>query len=173
MRTQHRSSGRDCAVPCARRLIPASYNDDTLPVSGRDDGPARPCARSQGRGCARPASEGSLDESTSRLEGIRAARRSGSSGQGAVDSIRVQYLLKRKHFIYSLGYRSDRWGLSRACTLQRDCIRRGKRHIHGMPVVSATGTVCRFGAAGPGLLVLRIKIIEFREESDGGDTNSG
>ena len=51
-------------------MIPASYNDDTLPVSGRDDGPARPCARSQGRRCARPASEGSLDESTSRLEGI-------------------------------------------------------------------------------------------------------
>jgi len=50
---------------------PASYNNDTLPVSGRDDGPARPCARSQGRGCARPASEGSLDESTSRLEGMR------------------------------------------------------------------------------------------------------
>ena len=47
-------------------IIPASYNDDTLPVSGRDDGPARPCARSQGRGCARPASEGSLDESLSR-----------------------------------------------------------------------------------------------------------
>ena len=45
-----------------KALIPASYNDDTLPVSGRDDGPARPCAR--------PASEGSLDESTSRLEGI-------------------------------------------------------------------------------------------------------
>jgi len=51
-------------------IIPASYNDDTLPVSGRDDGPARPCARSQGRGCARPASEGSLDESPSRLDGI-------------------------------------------------------------------------------------------------------
>jgi ubiquinone/menaquinone biosynthesis C-methylase UbiE len=52
-------------------LIPASYNNDTLPVSGRDDGPARPCARSQGRGCARPASEGSLDKSTSRLDGMR------------------------------------------------------------------------------------------------------
>ncbi len=52
-------------------LIPASYNDDTLPVSGRDDGPARPCARSQGRPCARPASEGSLDKSTSRLDGMR------------------------------------------------------------------------------------------------------
>ncbi len=51
-------------------MIPASYNDDTLPVSGRDDGPARPCARSQGRGCARPASEGSLDESPSRLDGM-------------------------------------------------------------------------------------------------------
>ena len=46
----------------ATAVIPASYNDDTLPVSGRDDGPARPCAR--------PASEGSLDESTSRLEGM-------------------------------------------------------------------------------------------------------
>ena len=39
--------------------------------SGRDGGPARPCARSQGRGCARPASEGSLDKSTSRLDGVR------------------------------------------------------------------------------------------------------
>ena len=47
-------------------MIPASYNDDTLPVSGRDDGPARPCAR--------PASEGSLDESTSRLEGMTHCR---------------------------------------------------------------------------------------------------
>ena len=36
----------------------------------RRRGPARPCARSQGRGGARPASEGSLDESTSRLDGI-------------------------------------------------------------------------------------------------------
>ena len=45
-----------------KRMIPASYNDDTLPVSGRDGGPARPCAR--------PASEGSLDESPSRLEGM-------------------------------------------------------------------------------------------------------
>ncbi len=53
-----------------KRMIPASYNDDTLPVSGRDGGPARPCARSQGRGCARPASEGRLDDSTSRLEGM-------------------------------------------------------------------------------------------------------
>ena len=53
-----------------KRMIPASDNDDTLPVSGRDGGPARPCARSQGRGCARPASEGRLDDSTSRLEGM-------------------------------------------------------------------------------------------------------
>jgi len=45
-----------------KRMIPASYNDDTLPVSGRDGGPARPCAR--------PASEGSLDESPSRLDGM-------------------------------------------------------------------------------------------------------
>jgi len=52
-------------------LIPASPDTDTSPVSGRDGGPARLCARSQGRGCARPASEGSLDESTSRLEGMR------------------------------------------------------------------------------------------------------
>ena len=62
-------------------IIPASYNDDTLPVSGRDDGPARPCARSQGRGCARPAPEGSLDESTSRLEGD--AFVTGKAGFGA------------------------------------------------------------------------------------------
>jgi len=55
-------------------FIPASPDTDTSPVSGRDGGPARPCARSQGRGCARPASEGSLDESPSRLDGITAAR---------------------------------------------------------------------------------------------------
>ncbi len=30
-------------------MIPASYNDDTLPVSGRDDGPARPCTRTSAR----------------------------------------------------------------------------------------------------------------------------
>jgi len=51
-------------------LIPASPDPDTSPVSGRDGGPARPCARSQGRGCARPASEGSLDESPSRPDGL-------------------------------------------------------------------------------------------------------
>jgi len=50
--------------------MPASYNDDTLPVSGRDGGPASSWTRSQGRGGARPASEGSLDESPSRLDGI-------------------------------------------------------------------------------------------------------
>jgi len=49
------------------RLIPASPDTDTSPVSGRDGGPARPCARSQGRGCARPASEGSLDVASSSL----------------------------------------------------------------------------------------------------------
>ena len=38
-----------------KRMIPASYNDDTLPVSGRSRGPA---------------SEGRLDDSTSRLEGM-------------------------------------------------------------------------------------------------------
>jgi len=48
-----------------------SPDTDTSPVSGRDGGPARPCARSQGRGCARPASEGRLDESPSRLDGMR------------------------------------------------------------------------------------------------------
>ena len=52
-------------------VIPASPDTDTSLVSGRDGGPARPCARSQGRGYARPASEGSLDESPSRLDGIR------------------------------------------------------------------------------------------------------
>ncbi len=56
-------------------VIPASYNDDTLPVSGRDGGPASSWTRSQGRGCARPASEGSLDESPSRPDGIRDRRR--------------------------------------------------------------------------------------------------
>ncbi len=58
-----------------RCVIPASHNTDTVPVSGRDSGPARPCARSLRatlgrRGCARPASEGSLDESPSRPEGM-------------------------------------------------------------------------------------------------------
>jgi hypothetical protein len=43
-------------------MIPASPDTDTLPVSGRDGGPARPCAR--------PASEGSLDESPSRPDGM-------------------------------------------------------------------------------------------------------
>ena len=51
-------------------LIPASPDTDTSPVSGRDGGPASSWTRSQGRGCARPASEGSLDESPSRLEGF-------------------------------------------------------------------------------------------------------
>jgi len=41
-----------------------------ITVSGRDGGPARPCARSQGRGCARPASEGRLDVSASGLAGV-------------------------------------------------------------------------------------------------------
>ena len=66
-------------------MIPASYNDDTLPVSGRDDGPARPCARSQGRGCARPASEGSLDESASRLEGLRRVENAGRGCRDRID----------------------------------------------------------------------------------------
>ncbi len=56
----------------ARRLIPASPDTDTSPVSGRNGGPASSWTRSQGRGCARPASEGSLDESPSRLDGITA-----------------------------------------------------------------------------------------------------
>jgi len=49
-------------------MIPASPDTDTSPVSGRDGGPASSWTRSQGRGCARPASEGSLDESPSRLD---------------------------------------------------------------------------------------------------------
>ena len=61
-------------------FIPASPDTDTSPVSGRDGGPARPCARSQGRGCARPASEGSLDESPSRLNGMRTALMSQRQG---------------------------------------------------------------------------------------------
>ena len=38
--------------------------------SGRDGGPASSWTRSQGRGCARPASEGSLDKSPSRRDGL-------------------------------------------------------------------------------------------------------
>jgi len=51
-------------------VIPASPDTDTSLVSGRDGGPASSWTRSQGRGCARPASEGTLDESPSRLDGI-------------------------------------------------------------------------------------------------------
>ncbi len=51
-------------------LIPASPDTDTSPVSGRDGGPASSWTRSQGRGGARPASEGSLDVSPSRLDGM-------------------------------------------------------------------------------------------------------
>ena len=78
-------------------MIPASYNDDTLPVSGRDDGPARPCARSQGRGCARPASEGSLDKSASRLDGIRASEDVLWSGR---DQELFEVILKRYRFVW-------------------------------------------------------------------------
>jgi ribosome-associated toxin RatA of RatAB toxin-antitoxin module len=58
-----------------KHIIPASPHTDTVPVSGRDCGPAASWTRSSGvdsgrRGCARPASEGSLDESPSRLEDI-------------------------------------------------------------------------------------------------------
>jgi len=52
-------------------LIPASPDTDTSPVSGRDGGPARPSARSQERGCTRPASEGAADVSTSKAIGIK------------------------------------------------------------------------------------------------------
>jgi hypothetical protein len=66
-------------------MRPASPDIDTAPVSGRDGGPARPGARSQGRGCARPASEGSLDESPSRLDdmtlGGRVRARPASEGR--------------------------------------------------------------------------------------------
>ena len=56
-------------------LIPASPDTDASPVSGRDGGPASSWTQSPsvtlgGRGCARPASEGSLDESPSRPEGM-------------------------------------------------------------------------------------------------------
>ncbi len=62
-------------------MIPANPNHDRVPVSGRDGGPARPCARSQGRGCARPASEGSLDESSSRLDGMTRSVTPGSEAR--------------------------------------------------------------------------------------------
>jgi len=85
-RTRTRSQGRGCARPASEGaadvstskahwgLIPASPDTDTSPVSGRDGGPASSWTRSQGRGCARPASEGSLDESPSRPDGLRARR---------------------------------------------------------------------------------------------------
>ncbi len=43
---------------------------DTSPVSGRDGGPASSWTRSQGRGGARPASEGRFNGSTLKLDGI-------------------------------------------------------------------------------------------------------
>ena len=55
------------------QVIPASPDTDTSPVSGRDGDPASSWTRSQGRGCARPASEGSLDESPSRPDGMKPA----------------------------------------------------------------------------------------------------
>ena len=56
-------------------LIPASYNDDTLPVSGRDGGPASSWTRSPrvtlgGRGCARPAFEGRFNGLTLMLSAV-------------------------------------------------------------------------------------------------------
>ena len=50
--------------------MPPSPDTDTSPVSGRDGGPASSWTRSQGRGCARPASEGSLDLSPLTLDGL-------------------------------------------------------------------------------------------------------
>jgi len=56
--------------------IPASPDTDASPVLGPRRRPrvlvdAKPqCVDSRGRGCARPASEGSLDESPSRPDGI-------------------------------------------------------------------------------------------------------
>jgi predicted TPR repeat methyltransferase len=62
---------RDGQMP----MIPASPDTDTSPVSGRDGGPASSWTRSPrvtlgGRGCARPASEDSLNESPSRPDGM-------------------------------------------------------------------------------------------------------
>ena len=56
-------------------VIPANPDTDTSPVLGPRRRPRAPMARSPrvtlgGRGCARPASEGSLDESPSRPDGI-------------------------------------------------------------------------------------------------------
>ena len=66
-------------------------------LTGRDGGPARPCARSQGRGCARPASEGSLDKSASRLDGIRASEDVLWSGR---DQELFEVILKRYRFVW-------------------------------------------------------------------------
>ncbi len=61
-------------------LIPASPDTDTSPVLGPRRRPRAPmrakpqCVDSRGRGCARPASEGSLDESPSRPDGMTLRR---------------------------------------------------------------------------------------------------
>ena len=73
-------------------LIPASPDTDTSPVSGRDGGPASSWTRSQGRGCARPASEGSLDESPSRPDGMRSVCRPLTPpGFGAIAQLGERY----------------------------------------------------------------------------------
>jgi hypothetical protein len=58
-------------VPEKAKIKISKYpNADITTNRGSTDGPASSWTRSQGRGCARPASEGSLDESPSRPDGI-------------------------------------------------------------------------------------------------------
>ena len=63
----------DVLLALADQMIPASDDNDISPVLGRDGGPAPSWARSQGRGCARPASEGRFDEPSSKLDGLPAS----------------------------------------------------------------------------------------------------
>ena len=57
------------------RVIPASRDNDTSPVSGSDGAPASSWARSQGRECTRPAPEGRFDEPSSKRDGMNQADR--------------------------------------------------------------------------------------------------
>ena len=69
LKRTHRRRDDGGSRACLYHLIPASPDTDTSPL-GRDGGSARPHARSQGREYAHPASQGSLEESTSRLNGV-------------------------------------------------------------------------------------------------------
>ena len=74
----------DVLLALADQMIPASDDNDISPVLGRDGGPAPSWARSQGRGCARPASEGCFDEPSSKLDGL--TRSNGITSTSLADS---------------------------------------------------------------------------------------